>query len=74
MNRILSTTPFAHARIGTMGALVQRIRYLARMNSDARHLDAMSSDRLEDMGIPSRTADNLRTSGETGPMHRPTLW
>ena len=37
-------------------------------------LDAMSRDRLEDMGIAPRTDANRRTSGEAGAVPRAMVW
>ncbi len=45
-----------------------------RARRDADILANMPAERLADMGIPSTTAANRRTSGENGAAPRADLW
>ncbi len=50
------------------------LRERRRMSADARHLDALPRDRLDDMGIAPRTEANRRHSGQPARMPRPPIW
>ncbi len=44
-----------------------------RLAADARALDQLPSDRLEDMGVPKRSTANHRSSADSGSIPRTDL-
>ncbi|MCR9108619.1 hypothetical protein [Marivita sp. XM-24bin2] len=74
MTRILTRTRDCRPRSSYLATLLQRIGHMARMIGDARRLETLPRDRLDDMGISPRTAANCRSSGESGPIPRGPTW
>ena len=72
MDRIL-TLPrvFHHA---PLAAFLRQLREARRLRADARQLDSLPRERLEDMGIAPRTEANHRHSGEAGNPAEMQLW
>ena len=74
MIRILSNTRFVLFHSKAIANLLHHVDQAIRMKADARRLELMPRDRLEDMGIAPRTKVNYRSSGEPGQVERPPLW
>ncbi len=73
MTRILTTPPIIRTRSGFFSTLLHSLGHMARMRGDARRLDTLPGDRLDDMGIAPRSEANRRSSAEHGPVpHAPT--
>ncbi|MGR3323219.1 MAG: hypothetical protein ACU0DK_14960 [Pseudooceanicola sp.] len=74
MIRILSTPRIVQPRNGFFATLLQTLCNMARMIGDARRLDTLPRDRLDDMGIAPRNEANRRSNGEHGPISHATMW
>lgn len=74
MNRILTSTRSVQPRRSLFATLLHSLGHAARMIGDARRLDAMPRDRLDDMGIAPLSDANHRTSAEAGPIPRAQMW
>ncbi|PWJ09844.1 hypothetical protein [Jannaschia seohaensis] len=74
MIETLSSPRAATSHAPFFAPLRLRILDAFRRDAEARRLETMPRDRLEDMGIPGTTETNRRSSGEAGPIPRATLW
>lgn len=74
MTRILSTTRIVRPRSGFFATLLHSLGHMARMIGDARRLDTLPCERLNDMGIAPRSEANRRSSGEQGPIPHAPMW
>ncbi len=74
MNRIQTFTRITRPRREFFATLLYRFAHAVRMISDARRLDSMAGDRLDDMGIAPQSEANRRSSGDQGPVPHVTMW
>lgn len=65
---------FVPTFVNPLSALLHRLQRHHRARRDARILDALPRERLEDIGIAPRSEANRRHSGESAPVPRAQRW
>lgn len=72
MDRIQTFAPTAP--IEMLASILRNLREAFRAQREVDTIDMLPSDRLKDMGVPGRTEQNKRHSGEYGCVPDAQLW